>query len=111
MKQELVLRWTFYFAGLIILAFGVSLTIEGKALGISPWDAFHYSLFQHFGLTVGQWSIIIGALIVGFTSLFTRAWPKIGALLNMVLIGVFIDFSISFCLPSRPTQARSSSSL
>ncbi|MBY4605323.1 MULTISPECIES: YczE/YyaS/YitT family protein [Bacillus] len=102
MKQELVLRWTFYFAGLIILAFGVSLTIEGKALGISPWDAFHYSLFQHFGLTVGQWSIIIGALIVGLTSLFTKAWPKIGAILNMVLIGVFIDF-FNFILPAPST--------
>jgi uncharacterized membrane protein YczE len=97
-KRELVLRWTFYFAGLLILSFGVSLTIEGKALGISPWDAFHYSLFQHFGLTIGQWAIIIGAIIVGLTSLFTRAWPKIGAILNMLLIGIFIDF-FNFLLP------------
>ncbi|MEC1623655.1 YczE/YyaS/YitT family protein [Bacillus mojavensis] len=98
MKRELVLRWTFYFTGLLILSFGVSLTIEGKALGISPWDAFHYSLFQHFGLTIGQWAIIIGAIIVGLTSLFTRAWPKIGAILNMLLIGIFIDF-FNFLLP------------
>ena len=82
----------FYFVGLVVLAFGLSLTVKGKILGIGPWDAFHYGLFQHFGLTIGQWSIIIGALIVTLTSVFTKSFPKIGALLNMVLIGVFIDF-------------------
>lgn len=92
------MRWTFYFAGLLILSFGVSLTIKGKALGISPWDAFHYGLFQHFGLSVGQWSIVVGAVIVALTCLFTRTLPKIGAILNMVLMGMFIDF-FSFLLP------------
>ncbi|KXZ15655.1 YitT family protein [Bacillus nakamurai] len=98
MKRELVLRWTFYFAGLLILSFGVSLTIKGKALGISPWDAFHYGLFQHFGLSVGQWSIVVGAAIVALTCLFTKTLPKLGAILNMVLLGMFIDF-FSFLLP------------
>ncbi len=84
--------------GLLILSFGVSLTIKGKALGISPWDAFHYGLFQHFGLSVGQWSILVGAVIVALTCLFTRTLPKIGAILNMVLMGMFIDF-FSFLLP------------
>lgn len=92
MKHELLIRWLFYFAGLIILAFGVSLTIEGKALGISPWDAFHYGLFAHFGLTIGQWSIIAGAFIIFGTCLFTKSLPKLGALLNMLLIGLLIDF-------------------
>lgn len=98
MKREFLMRWTFYFAGLLILSFGVSLTIKGKALGISPWDAFHYGLFQHFGLSVGQWSIVVGAVIVALTCLFTRTLPKIGAILNMVLMGMFIDF-FSFLLP------------
>lgn len=98
LKREFVMRWTFYFAGLLILSFGVSLTIKGKALGISPWDAFHYGLFQHFGLSVGQWSIVVGAVIVALTCLFTRTLPKIGAILNMVLMGMFIDF-FSFLLP------------
>ncbi len=98
LKREFLMRWTFYFAGLLILSFGVSLTIKGKALGISPWDAFHYGLFQHFGLSVGQWSIVVGAVIVALTCLFTRTLPKIGAILNMVLMGMFIDF-FSFLLP------------
>ncbi|MGG3575284.1 YitT family protein [Bacillus gobiensis] len=92
MKHELLIRWLFYFAGLFILAFGVSLTIEGKALGISPWDSFHYGLFAHFGLTIGQWSIIAGAFIIFGTCLFTKSLPKLGALINMLLIGLLIDF-------------------
>ncbi|MCY8488282.1 YczE/YyaS/YitT family protein [Bacillus atrophaeus] len=106
MKREFVLRWAFYFIGLLILSFGISLTIEGKALGISPWDAFHYGLFQHFGLTIGQWAIIIGAIIVCLTSVFTKALPKIGAILNMVLIGIFIDF-FNILLPEPSTYTAS----
>ncbi|MCY8934120.1 YczE/YyaS/YitT family protein [Bacillus atrophaeus] len=106
MKREFVLRWAFYFIGLLILSFGISLTIEGKALGISPWDAFHYGLFQRFGLTIGQWAIIIGAIIVCLTSVFTKALPKIGALLNMVLIGIFIDF-FNILLPEPSTYTAS----
>ncbi|WP_406621328.1 YczE/YyaS/YitT family protein [Bacillus atrophaeus] len=106
MKREFVLRWAFYFIGLLILSFGISLTIEGKALGISPWDAFHYGLFQRFGLTIGQWAIIIGAIIVCLTSVFTKALPKIGAILNMVLIGIFIDF-FNILLPEPSTYTAS----
>ncbi|ASB91106.1 YitT family protein [Bacillus sonorensis] len=104
MKRELVLRWLFYFVGLLVLSFGVSLTIEGKVLGIGPWDAFHYGLFELLGLSVGQWAIIVGAVIVGLTSLFTKAWPKIGAVLNMLLIGIFIDF-FNYILPDPKTLA------
>ena len=106
MKRKLVLRWLFYFVGLIVLSFGVSLTIEGKVLGIGPWDAFHYGLYMLLGLTVGQWAIIVGAVIVGLTSLFTKAWPKIGAVLNMLLIGIFIDF-FTYILPDPETYISS----
>lgn len=88
------------------LSFGVSLTIEGKVLGIGPWDAFHYGLYMLLGLTVGQWAIIVGAVIVGLTSLFTKAWPKIGAVLNMLLIGIFIDF-FTYILPDPETYISS----
>lgn len=90
-KRTQKMQWAFFMVGLIILAFGISLTIQGKALGIGPWDVFHYGLFKQLGLTIGTWSIIAGVLIVLMTSIFYRQWPKIGTILNMVLIGVFID--------------------
>ncbi|SDI93454.1 YczE/YyaS/YitT family protein [Salimicrobium halophilum] len=90
-QRTVRIQWAFFMIGLVVLAFGISLTIQGKALGIGPWDVFHYGLFKQLGLTIGTWSIIAGILIVLMTSIFYRQWPKIGTILNMVLIGVFID--------------------
>lgn len=91
MRKEWILRWIFYIVGLMILACGISLTIKGKYLGIGPWDVFHYGLFLKLGLTIGTWSVISGCLLLVIASLFNRAWPKIGAFLNMLLLGPFID--------------------
>ncbi|MEL3972179.1 YitT family protein [Rossellomorea oryzaecorticis] len=91
MKREFVIRWAFFFVGLFVLALGITLTIKGKDLGIGPWDVFHYGLFKQLGLTIGTWSIIAGFLILLITGIGTKSFPKIGAFLNMLLIGIFID--------------------
>ncbi|WP_078408807.1 YczE/YyaS/YitT family protein [Priestia abyssalis] len=98
MKRETIIRWSFFILGLIVLAFGVALTIKGKDLGIGPWDVFHYGLFLQFGLTIGTWAIIAGFIILLMTSLVTKSLPKIGAVLNMLLLGGFIDF-FNYVLP------------
>ncbi|MFC0522501.1 YitT family protein [Pontibacillus salicampi] len=100
--REQLIRWAFFVIGLIILAFGIALTIKGKQLGIGPWDVFHVGLHKQLGLTVGTWSIIAGIVVVGFTSIITKTLPQIGTILNMVLIGVFIDI-FSFLLPEPET--------
>ncbi len=97
-RQHLWMRWFIYFVGIIILAFGISLTIKAKDLGISPWDVLHYGLYTQFGLTVGSWSIIVGIFIVSVSCAARKTWPKIGTILNMVFIGIFIDFFL-FILP------------
>ena len=99
MKKEWILRWSFFIFGLMVLAFGISLTIEGKHLGIGPWDVFHYGLFTKFGFTIGAWSIISGFLLLLISSIFNKAWPKIGAFLNMLFLGLFIDL-FNWILPS-----------
>ncbi len=85
-------RWLFFIAGLLILAFGISLTIKGQLLGIGPWDVLHVGLYLNVGLTIGSWSIISGLVIVIGTAIGTKKFPKIGTWLNMILIGLFIDF-------------------
>jgi uncharacterized protein len=92
MRKEWILRWSFFVFGLIILALGAALTIEGKLLGAGPWDVFHYGMFLKLGLTIGTWSIIIGFLLLAAASIATKRVPKIGAFLNMLLLGLFIDF-------------------
>ena len=92
MRKEWILRWSFFVFGLIVIALGVALTIEGKVLGIGPWDVFHYGLFLQVGLSIGLWSIIMGFLLLAVASIITKKLPKLGAFLNMLLLGVFIDF-------------------
>lgn len=98
MNREKVLRWFFFFVGLLVLSFGISLTIKGKDLGIGPWDVFHYGLFKQLGLTIGTWSIIVGFVILFVTGIGTKSFPKAGAFINMLLIGIFIDL-FNFVLP------------
>ncbi len=96
--HERVIRWSFFFVGLAILGLGIAMTIKGKEFGIGPWDVFHYGLYNQFGLTIGTWSIITGFVILGFTSVYTKSLPQIGAFLNMLMLGVFIDLFL-FILP------------
>lgn len=91
MKKIKLWRWAFYFAGLLVVSLGISMTIKGSRLGIGPWDVLHVGLYKNLGLTIGSWSIISGLLIILVTASFLKEWPKVGTWLNMILLGVFID--------------------
>ncbi len=90
-SKETFVRWTFFTVGLIVLALGIAMTIQAKNLGIGPWDVFHYGLFLQLGLTIGSWAIISGLVIIVFTSIAQRVIPQAGTILNMLLLGIFID--------------------
>lgn len=98
MRNSILKRWIFFIAGMIILSFGVTLTIKGRLLGLAPWDVLHYGLWQTFGLTIGSWAIIVGAIIVIFTAVALKRLPKLGVYINMFTIGIFIDV-FNFLLP------------
>ncbi|PIC71114.1 MULTISPECIES: YitT family protein [unclassified Sporosarcina] len=92
MRNLLAWRWIFFIAGMMIMSLGISLMIKGQRLGIAPWDVLHLGLYQNFGLTIGSWSIISGFVIISVTSIILREWPRLGTWLNMLVIGLFIDF-------------------
>lgn len=98
MRNSIVKRWIFFITGMIILSLGVTLTIKGRLLGLAPWDVLHYGLWQTFGLTIGSWAIIVGALIVIFTAVALKRLPKLGVYINMFTIGIFIDI-FNYLLP------------
>ncbi|GAA0334379.1 YitT family protein [Bacillus carboniphilus] len=83
-------RFVIFIVGLLVMAFGFVLLIISD-LGATPWDVLHVGLFYQLGLTIGTWSIIVGFLILGVTAALTKSWPQMGAFLNMLLVGVFID--------------------
>ncbi|CEG27983.1 YczE/YyaS/YitT family protein [Bacillus sp. B-jedd] len=94
-KGQLGARFSIYTVGLLVLSLGIVLLIKSGA-GASPWDVFHVGLYLHFGLTVGSWSIIAGMAILTAATIIAREFPHIGAFLNMVLVGVFIDIFMPF---------------
>ncbi|MCA0982647.1 YitT family protein [Halobacillus yeomjeoni] len=87
-----VIRWSYFLIGIVILGLGIAMTMQVKEFGIGPWDVLHYGLYLQLGLTVGTWAIIAGLVIVVIHSLIRKKLPQIGTVLNMVFIGVFIDF-------------------
>ncbi len=72
------------------MSFGIVLMIKAD-IGSAPWDVFHIGLYKQFGLSIGTWSIIAGFFILLLASLLSKAWPQLGAFLNMLLVGIFID--------------------
>lgn len=99
MSKKLKWQWGCFFVGLMVMSLGITMTIKGKAVGTAPWDVLHIGLFKQFGLTIGSWSILTGLFIICATSLYLKQLPKLATILNMLLIGSFIDL-FNWLLPS-----------
>ncbi|MHC0035801.1 YczE/YyaS/YitT family protein [Pseudoneobacillus sp. C159] len=89
-NQQLIPRFFIYFLGLLIMSLGFVLLLKAN-LGATPWDVFHVGLYYQFGLTIGTWSIIVGLVILAVSALLLKKLPQIGAFLNMLCVGIFID--------------------
>jgi uncharacterized membrane protein YczE len=74
-----------------LLLYGVSSSLLVLAgLGLDPWDVFHQGLSRTFGLAIGTWAIIVGAVVLLlWIPLHQR--PGIGTASNVVLIGLTMN--------------------
>lgn len=77
-----------------LLLFGASAALIIRAgLGVVPWDVLHQGLSRTVGLSIGTWSIVLGAaLLVTWVPLRARA--GLGTLANVVLIGLSMDATL-----------------
>jgi uncharacterized protein len=74
-----------------LLGWGVAIVLFIRSqLGLGPWDAFHVGLHVQTGISVGGASIAAG-LVLMLALMAMRVRPGVATVLNMVLIGVFID--------------------
>ncbi|QPC46456.1 YczE/YyaS/YitT family protein [Mangrovibacillus cuniculi] len=89
--KQFGLKWSFFLTGLVILGCGIAMTFKGSWYGVSSWDVLHYGLYTQLGLTVGSWSILVGLSIIISTWLITKKAPQVGAYINMLTVGMFID--------------------
>ena len=76
-------------SGLFLFALGVVLTLR-SGLGLGPWDVLHQGISRHTPLTFGQANQVVGIVVIG-VGLLLRVRPGLGAVLNMLLIGFFVD--------------------
>lgn len=87
--DKMTTRYFRLLIGLFLCSVGITMTINAN-LGYSPWDVFHQGLGNILGTTIGTSNIIVGIVIVAIeVSMGQR--PGIGTLLNMSLIGVFMN--------------------
>ncbi len=99
-KLERTVQFIIYFFGIIVMSFGIVLTIKAD-IGVAPWDVLHIGLYKQFGLTIGTWNIIVGIFILAISSIIMKKWPQFGAYLNMIFVGLFID--VFMIIPIEPS--------
>ena len=94
-------RFALLNGGLLLYGVGLSLMIAAD-VGLAPWDALHVGLARSIpGLSVGLASIAVGVALVLVSAGFLKVKVGVGSLLNMLLIGVYIDL----LLPHLPRPA------
>lgn len=86
----LVMKSVLFLAGLFVLALGAACLIQAN-LGVATWDVLHIGLTHMTSLSIGTWVQIVGILMILFTCLLDRQLPQIGSLLNIILIGFFLN--------------------
>ncbi|MEO8933557.1 MAG: hypothetical protein ABI295_04555 [Xanthomarina sp.] len=90
--KKVLIRYGIYFSGIILFGLGSALTVQVKHLGLHPWDVLNVALFQHFGISIGFWSVMTGLSLLVFSFFSARKYVKIGTFLNALLIGPILDF-------------------
>lgn len=96
MIPSLALRLGRLVCGLFLYALGIVVTMRAN-IGYAPWEVFHAGLGKSLGISIGSASILVGlALILVALALGER--PGLGTLLNMLLIGIFMDLIIGLGL-------------
>ncbi|NLY09613.1 MAG: hypothetical protein GXZ11_06980 [Tissierellia bacterium] len=78
--------------GLLLYAFGIMMTIKAN-IGYGPWDVLHVGLSRTTGISLGVTSIWVGVIVV-ILCILLKETLGLGTILNMILIGVYMDLII-----------------
>lgn len=91
----LIVRYTMFIIGLFSLALGICFLIHA-GLGTATWDVLHIGLALNSPLSIGTWVQIVGVGMIAISCWLERSWPKIGTLLNTLIVGSFINLILSW---------------
>lgn len=90
------------YLGLYMFGLSGALLIRSD-LGAMPWDVLHQGLSLQTGLSIGTWSVIVGALLM-LLWVPLRQKAGLGTLSNVVMVGVSVDVSL-WLLPATDSLA------
>ena len=85
------------YAGLVLFGASDAMLLLAT-LGVDPWDVFHQGLARQFGLGVGTWAIIVGAVVL-LAWIPLRQRPGIGTVSNVLIVGAVIDLVMATVPP------------
>ena len=87
-----ITRLLIVICGLFLFATGTVFTYRSQ-LGLGPWNVLQLGISLHTPLSLGTATMLIGALII-VCNLCLKVYPGVGTLLNMLLIGPFVDMQL-----------------
>ncbi len=94
--------------GLSLCAVAVWLTLQ-VGLGLSPWDVLHAGLVTGTGASFGTVVVAVGVAVLGVSALL-GVRPGIGTLVNLVVVGLGLDWLLATSwldtLPQAPLAVR-----
>ena len=91
--NDFLRRFAYLIFGLFLYALGIVFTMKAH-LGFAPWEVLHWGLGNTMGMSIGNVSILTGLVICGIVVIM-REKLGFGTILNMFLIGKFIDMLLS----------------
>lgn len=77
------------YAGLTLFGLSGALLVHAE-LGAMPWDVLHQGLSRQSGLSIGTWSVLVGAVLM-LLWIPLRQKPGLGTLSNVVVVGLTVD--------------------
>lgn len=80
--------------GLTLYGVSDAMVIQ-SGLGVEPWDALSQGLSRTFGLGIGMWTNIIGALVL-LLWIPLRNKPGLGTVLNVLMVGTAMDLFMAW---------------
>lgn len=90
---RLPLRLTTLLLGLSLYGFSLAMILRG-ALGLDPWDVFHYGVSLHVPLSIGT-IVVLTSLVVLLAWIPLRQWPGLGTIANALWVGVAMDIALA----------------
>jgi uncharacterized membrane protein YczE len=109
-RPRLALRLLHVNAGLVVFGFSLACMLR-SGVGLGPWDVFHEGVAARTPLSVGTVIVVTGLALLVVAALAARVRPGLGSVLNMLLVGPWVDLFLGSRLVPSPETWLASATL